>query len=183
MAPPKDKERKRKFHRRSKNGCTRCKARHVRCDEQKPLCTNCLQTGSECIYPTPEQPLPSNDSSPSPSSSSSNVALGSFGSQMALTESAAPASPGMSNALNNYVGGSFDALPEHSKRLLRHFSQYTVWGSRPVARELESSACVNPNTKIVRESWLHAHVPHAISMSVGMGYRFDGRGQDPIPVP
>lgn len=37
MAPPKDKERKRKFHRRSKNGCTRCKARHVRCDEQKPL--------------------------------------------------------------------------------------------------------------------------------------------------
>ncbi|KAH7490459.1 hypothetical protein FOMA001_g2709 [Fusarium oxysporum f. sp. matthiolae] len=140
MAPPKDKERKRKFHRRSKNGCTRCKARHVRCDEQKPLCTNCLQTGSECIYPTPEQPLPSNDSSPSPSSSSSNVALGSFGSQMALTESAAPASPGMSNALNNYVGGSFDALPEHSKRLLRHFSQYTVWGSRPVARELESSA-------------------------------------------
>jgi hypothetical protein len=26
----------------------------------------------------------------------------------------------MSNALNNYVGGSFDALPEHSKRLLRH---------------------------------------------------------------
>ncbi|CVK88569.1 uncharacterized protein FMAN_04838 [Fusarium mangiferae] len=120
MAPPKDKERKRKFHRRSKNGCTRCKARHVRCDEQKPLCTNCLQTGSECIYPTPEQPLPSNDSSPSPSSSSSNVALGSFGSQMALTESTAPASPGMSNALNNYVGGSFDALPEHSKRLLRH---------------------------------------------------------------
>jgi hypothetical protein len=23
-------------------------------------------------------------------------------------------------------------------------SQYTVWGSRPVARELESSACGNP---------------------------------------
>lgn len=79
--------------------------------------TNCLQTGSECIYPTPEQPLPSNESSPSPSSSSSNVVLGSFGSQMARSE--APA-PGMSNALNNYVGGSFDALPEPSKRLLRH---------------------------------------------------------------
>ncbi|CAJ0553467.1 Ff.00g119790.m01.CDS01 [Fusarium sp. VM40] len=116
MAPPKEKERKRKFHRRSKNGCTRCKARHVRCDEQKPLCTNCLQTGSECIYPTPEQPLPSNESSPSPSSSST-VAVGSFGSQMSLAE---PPTPGISNALNNYVGGSFDALPEPSKRLLRH---------------------------------------------------------------
>lgn len=35
MAPPK--ERKRRFHRRSKNGCQTCKRRHVRCDEQKPL--------------------------------------------------------------------------------------------------------------------------------------------------
>ncbi|KAF4457449.1 hypothetical protein F53441_499 [Fusarium austroafricanum] len=131
MAPPKDKERKRKFHRRSKNGCTRCKARHVRCDEQKPLCTNCLQTGSECIYPTPEQPLPSNESSPSPSSSS-NVAVGNFGSHLALTE---PATPGPSNALNNYVGGSFDALPEPSKRLLRHSCQWAwVTGSMDEVR-------------------------------------------------
>lgn len=35
MAPPKS--RVRKFHRRSKNGCTTCKQRHVRCDERKPL--------------------------------------------------------------------------------------------------------------------------------------------------
>ncbi|KAI6772658.1 hypothetical protein HG530_003616 [Fusarium avenaceum] len=62
------------------------------------------------------EPLPSNESSPSPSSSSS-VAVGSFGSQMSLAE---PPTPGISNALNNYVGGSFDALPEPSKRLLRH---------------------------------------------------------------
>ncbi|EEU46624.1 uncharacterized protein NECHADRAFT_38914 [Fusarium vanettenii 77-13-4] len=140
MAPPK--ERKRRFHRRSKNGCQTCKRRHVRCDEQKPLCTNCLQTGSECIYPTPEQTLPSNESSPSPSSSSSaagpSTELEAFGnSQMTLAE---PPAPGLINILNNYVGGSFDALPEPSKRLLQHFSQYTVWGQRPVARELESSA-------------------------------------------
>lgn len=35
MAPPK--YRVRKFHRRSKNGCTTCKKRHVRCDERRPL--------------------------------------------------------------------------------------------------------------------------------------------------
>lgn len=35
MAPPKN--RIRKFHRRSKNGCSTCKQRHVRCDERKPL--------------------------------------------------------------------------------------------------------------------------------------------------
>ncbi|GJC95664.1 C6 transcription factor [Colletotrichum higginsianum] len=52
MAPPKS--RVRKFHRRSKNGCTTCKQRHVRCDERKPLCTNCLQTGKDCIYPESE---------------------------------------------------------------------------------------------------------------------------------
>ncbi|KAL2752613.1 hypothetical protein ACRALDRAFT_1058468 [Sodiomyces alcalophilus JCM 7366] len=49
MAPPKS--RVRKFHRRSKNGCSSCKRRHVRCDERKPLCTYCLQSGSQCIYP------------------------------------------------------------------------------------------------------------------------------------
>jgi hypothetical protein len=35
MAPPKD--RKRKFHCRSKAGCATCRKRHVRCDERKPL--------------------------------------------------------------------------------------------------------------------------------------------------
>lgn len=29
--------RKRKFHRRSKDGCKKCKSRHVRCDERQPL--------------------------------------------------------------------------------------------------------------------------------------------------
>lgn len=36
---------------------------------------------------------------------------------MALVE---PPAPGLINVLNNYVGGSFDALPEPSKRLLQH---------------------------------------------------------------
>ncbi|KAH6897230.1 hypothetical protein B0T10DRAFT_180450 [Thelonectria olida] len=134
MAPPK--ERKRRFHRRSKNGCQTCKRRHVRCDEQKPLCTNCLQTGSDCIYPVPQQQtLPSNEAGPS-SRGDADVDVNS-GTQLTLAEP--PPSP-LINVLNDYVGGSFDALPERSKRLLRHFSQYAVWGQRPVARELQSSA-------------------------------------------
>ncbi|KAK3944567.1 hypothetical protein QBC46DRAFT_251676 [Diplogelasinospora grovesii] len=45
------KQRQRRYHRRSRNGCTTCKKRHVRCDEKKPLCTNCLRSGGECGYP------------------------------------------------------------------------------------------------------------------------------------
>ncbi|KAH7162361.1 hypothetical protein B0J13DRAFT_517628 [Dactylonectria estremocensis] len=81
----------------------------------------------------PQQSLSSNESSPSSSGSSLNTHVEA---QMVLAE---PVS-GLIDPLNDYVGGSFDALPEPSKRLLRHFSQYTVWGQRPVAREYQSSA-------------------------------------------
>lgn len=37
---------------RSRNGCTTCKARKVRCDETLPTCANCTRLGSECIYQT-----------------------------------------------------------------------------------------------------------------------------------
>lgn len=39
--------------------------------------------------------------------------------------------PGMGNVLNNYVGGSFDALPEPSKRLLRHCKPQAI-GTNPL---------------------------------------------------
>ncbi|KAL5373628.1 hypothetical protein DPSP01_012565 [Paraphaeosphaeria sporulosa] len=41
----------RKPHRKSRSGCTSCKARHVKCDEQKPICSNCEKYGSTCEYP------------------------------------------------------------------------------------------------------------------------------------
>ncbi|KAI5868179.1 hypothetical protein GGS23DRAFT_608753 [Durotheca rogersii] len=44
-------QRQRKFHRRSRNGCSTCKNKHIRCDERKPLCTYCLRHGGECGYP------------------------------------------------------------------------------------------------------------------------------------
>ncbi|EMD65261.1 hypothetical protein COCSADRAFT_24929 [Bipolaris sorokiniana ND90Pr] len=42
----------RKPHKKSRNGCLPCKARHVRCDELKPICINCDKYGSQCEYLT-----------------------------------------------------------------------------------------------------------------------------------
>ncbi|KAJ5601273.1 hypothetical protein N7510_010807 [Penicillium lagena] len=33
---------------KSRSGCITCKQRHVRCDEQKPDCQNCIKTGRKC---------------------------------------------------------------------------------------------------------------------------------------
>lgn len=190
MAPSKD--RKRKFHRRSKYGCQTCKKRHVRCDEHKPLwyvqithsrsiwdpnsldldeaylavtprfypmlkliggSTYCLQSGSDCIYPFPEQVVPSNAPLDA-GCTSDDAGMG----HLPLARTV----PNFNSSLNDYVGGVFDDLPEASKRLLRHcmclqnearycitskanvsltkVSQYAVWGQKPVIREVESSA-------------------------------------------
>ncbi|KLU87393.1 hypothetical protein MAPG_06393 [Magnaporthiopsis poae ATCC 64411] len=43
-------QRQRRYHRRSRNGCRQCKARHVRCDSVKPACENCRRMGTECVY-------------------------------------------------------------------------------------------------------------------------------------
>ncbi|KAH8909989.1 hypothetical protein BR93DRAFT_445079 [Coniochaeta sp. PMI_546] len=47
------KQRQRRYHQRSRNGCITCKKRHVRCDEARPLCLNCLRTGGDCGYTDP----------------------------------------------------------------------------------------------------------------------------------
>lgn len=41
---------KRKFHKKSKNGCDNCKRRRVKCDENKPHCLKCQKMGLECVY-------------------------------------------------------------------------------------------------------------------------------------
>ncbi|KAK7747633.1 hypothetical protein SLS62_009044 [Diatrype stigma] len=54
MSPPKPEERRRRYHKRSRNGCIDCKRKHIRCDEKKPLwkiySTNCLIKGDSCGY-------------------------------------------------------------------------------------------------------------------------------------
>ncbi|KAF6809978.1 C6 transcription factor [Colletotrichum sojae] len=114
MAPPKN--RVRKFHRRSKNGCSTCKLRHVRCDERKPLCTNCLQTGKDCVYPEPDQDSQS------------------------LYESAvipADESARLVNVLSHQPFAGFSGeyhLSEMSQWLFHQFSNFYVRGQTPVER-------------------------------------------------
>ncbi|PGH00859.1 hypothetical protein AJ80_09111 [Polytolypa hystricis UAMH7299] len=36
--------------RRSRSGCTECRARHRKCDESKPTCTSCKRAGKPCSY-------------------------------------------------------------------------------------------------------------------------------------
>ncbi|KAI5927397.1 hypothetical protein F4810DRAFT_722577 [Camillea tinctor] len=50
MPSPKPELRKRRYQTRSRGGCITCKAKHIRCDEKKPLCTNCLVKGGKCGY-------------------------------------------------------------------------------------------------------------------------------------
>lgn len=41
---------KRKFHSKSRKGCSTCKRRRVKCDEQKPVCGNCVRMKLTCGY-------------------------------------------------------------------------------------------------------------------------------------
>ncbi|KAL3595493.1 hypothetical protein FPOAC2_09829 [Fusarium poae] len=47
----------RKSHARSRTGCSQCKNRRVRCDEQRPVCLNCDTSGLSCNYAAPSMPL------------------------------------------------------------------------------------------------------------------------------
>ncbi|KAJ5084565.1 hypothetical protein NUU61_009144, partial [Penicillium alfredii] len=39
-------------HRKSSTGCTRCKARKVKCDEKRPRCSHCARHNVDCEYAT-----------------------------------------------------------------------------------------------------------------------------------
>lgn len=51
---------KRKYHQKSRSGCSTCKKRRVKCDEQKPLCGNCVKLKLECgyLYMDPDEDAP-----------------------------------------------------------------------------------------------------------------------------
>lgn len=52
---PDDDKRVRRFAPKTRSGCRTCKSRHVRCDEQKPICQTCKRIGIRCLgYNEPE---------------------------------------------------------------------------------------------------------------------------------
>ncbi|KAJ4988503.1 sterol uptake control protein 2 [Stagonosporopsis vannaccii] len=74
-----EKVKTRKPHKKSRNGCLPCKARHVKCDEQQPSCANCVKQATPCEYRPAKSregstgsPLPVT-SAPTPSSAEGGV--------------------------------------------------------------------------------------------------------------
>ncbi|KAJ5656846.1 hypothetical protein N7507_008796 [Penicillium longicatenatum] len=41
----------RRGHTKSRHGCMTCKTRRVKCDELRPICSNCTQRREKCVYP------------------------------------------------------------------------------------------------------------------------------------
>ncbi|KAJ6185552.1 hypothetical protein N7519_006853 [Penicillium mononematosum] len=50
----------RRTHKKSRNGCIECKRRHMKCDEKRPICSNCISSQRHCEF---LQPVPSGQSS------------------------------------------------------------------------------------------------------------------------
>lgn len=63
---------KRKFHKKSKNGCAHCKRRRVKCDETRPHCLNCKKMNLDCVY-TPVQPRSRKNSTTTATKASAKV--------------------------------------------------------------------------------------------------------------
>ncbi|KAF7182918.1 hypothetical protein CNMCM7691_002662 [Aspergillus felis] len=40
----------RRAHKKSRNGCLECKRRHIKCNENRPICTNCTVSERVCEY-------------------------------------------------------------------------------------------------------------------------------------
>ncbi|PSN68570.1 C6 zinc finger protein [Corynespora cassiicola Philippines] len=72
-------------HRKSRAGCTTCKARRVKCGEEKPTCRRCLKRGLDCDYsatvqiPTPNPSIqthaPTQDAGRSPRAMSMDASV------------------------------------------------------------------------------------------------------------
>ncbi|KAJ5360705.1 hypothetical protein N7517_009896 [Penicillium concentricum] len=43
----------RRTHRKSRNGCIECKRRHMKCDEKRPICSNCISSQRHCEFLEP----------------------------------------------------------------------------------------------------------------------------------
>ncbi|THZ61668.1 hypothetical protein D6C86_04319 [Aureobasidium pullulans] len=42
--------RQRRAHKKSRNGCSQCKRRHIKCDESQPACSSCVVAGLDCPF-------------------------------------------------------------------------------------------------------------------------------------
>ncbi|KAF3395809.1 hypothetical protein F1880_007088 [Penicillium rolfsii] len=57
----------RRTHKKSRNGCVECKRRHVKCDERRPVCSNCVTSERKCQFLGPAPPVSVSSAGASPS--------------------------------------------------------------------------------------------------------------------
>lgn len=111
--------RKRRPHKRSRHGCLTCKQRHIRCDELKPVCTNCLTRGGECGY----------------------AAEGARGASDSPSSAAATMQPPLVAYLSS-PADPFDTLPikmpYRSLELFNHFANYRIFSRTAVPKSASS---------------------------------------------
>ncbi|KAM5385348.1 hypothetical protein ACJZ2D_000989 [Fusarium nematophilum] len=106
----------RRSHRKSRNGCATCKARHVKCDETRPTCISCSVSERQCVYTT---------SAPSRSSSRSiPLRERSPSSQTSPTSSAAAHTPQSSSCASSSGPGNTE--PEHAPPAPEADEVYTI---------------------------------------------------------
>ncbi|KAI1074493.1 hypothetical protein F5B20DRAFT_437629 [Whalleya microplaca] len=136
-------QRQRKFHRRSRNGCSTCKAKHIRCDERKPLCTYCLRHGGECGYP---------DSDADSTTTDVEHKSGS-GSEEPPESAEPPTSLVDATPKDPFVGTAAYDMPHRSRSLFQLFTNTRVLYTTPVER--------SRNSFIVHKALTHPGFFHA----------------------
>ncbi|RAH75755.1 putative Zn(II)2Cys6 transcription factor [Aspergillus japonicus CBS 114.51] len=90
----------RRFHKKSRTGCTSCRSRRIKCDEMRPNCANCQRADLSCHYVLRMQE----------STSSAR--------RVNIEQNISPASP-QAQAAPDRKGGEFDLL---DLRLMHHFT-------------------------------------------------------------
>ncbi|KAI8712151.1 hypothetical protein NCS52_01312600 [Fusarium sp. LHS14.1] len=94
-------------HKKSRKGCFECKRRHIRCDEGRPICRNCITAQRKCEYGRPNGSAPNVDSQ-LPSSTTPGFVPG-------------PEVPQVTGVDNQYLTTATNVNMHHMELLL-HFS-------------------------------------------------------------
>ncbi|KAL6899954.1 hypothetical protein GGI43DRAFT_405911 [Trichoderma evansii] len=69
-AQPSRKKHAKLFHKKTRTGCQRCRARRVKCDEARPICNNCTRLDLECEYAHSSPPKKNSETNSAQSSAS-----------------------------------------------------------------------------------------------------------------
>ncbi|KAL7626171.1 hypothetical protein AAE478_002941 [Parahypoxylon ruwenzoriense] len=159
-------QRQRKFHRRSRNGCSTCKAKHIRCDERRPLCTYCLRHGGGCGYPEGDA-----------GSNATEAGRGS-GSEDGSREPHEPTEPCLHlvDATPNdpFLGTSYD-VPHRSRSLFQLFTNTRVLYTTRVER--------NANSFIVHKALSHPGFLHAALLMTALHWAWSTGDVERFRVP